>query len=75
MTATAFSIRRQNNPPCHKCPERAAECHTTCERYKEYAEKQEQTRQRRYKDNQITEAEREITHHRVTTRKRGTKHE
>lgn len=69
MSATAFSIRRQNNPPCHKCPERAAECHTTCERYKEYADKQEQIRQNRYKDNQLTEAERENTHHRLVTRK------
>lgn len=75
MNRRAFSIRHRSNTPCFQCLDRSAECHATCSRYKEYAEKQEQTRQRRYKDNQITEAEREITHHRVTTRKRGSKHE
>jgi len=69
MNAKAFSIRRNNNPPCHKCPDRSAECHATCEKYKTYADKQEQTRRRRYQDNQITEAERENTHHRLVTRK------
>ena len=69
MSRKAFTIRHRSNTPCFQCAERSAECHSTCSRYKEYAEKQEQIRQNRYKDNQLTEAERENTHHRLVTRK------
>lgn len=37
--------------PCYKCTERAVGCHSTCERYSEYASVVAQARERRFEDN------------------------
>ena len=31
--------------PCHACTDRSAECHSTCERYKEYSKRIEKIRE------------------------------
>ena len=35
MNNTVF-FRSQVKPPCFKCPDRSAECHSTCEKYLQY---------------------------------------
>lgn len=39
--------------PCYKCTERQHLCHSTCERYRLYAEEREQVRQERDKMQEI----------------------
>lgn len=36
--------------PCRRCEVRTAECHATCERYKEYEGQREEFRQQNWKD-------------------------
>lgn len=40
-------VRFDKSCPCYECPERSGRCHCDCERYKVYADKCEQLRQKK----------------------------
>ena len=42
------------NPPCKDCPDRHIKCHASCERYLEYKKKNNEERQKDYKERLVT---------------------
>ena len=49
----AFSFK---DSPCNGCKERKLYCHSTCEKYREYEEKAEETRRNRINYHEINVA-------------------
>lgn len=42
--------KSNKQPPCRNCEERSAECHSTCERYKEWSAEERKVKNEIYKN-------------------------
>ena len=39
--------------PCKNCAERSIRCHSTCDKYREFAEENNRMRENKYRENEI----------------------